>query len=424
MGLGDFVSGGRELPLPERIRPKSLDEFVGQKHLVGEGGPIRAFLEGNYLPSLVLWGPPGVGKTTLALILARNFQAEFVYLTAVSSGTDKIKEVVRRADAERMRGRRLILFVDEFHRYNKTQQSIFLPYLEKGDFTLIASTTENPSFYIIPPLLSRMEVFQLNPLSEDEIMEVLRRGLKELGLQEKREFLEYIAKICQGDARRALNLLELSEKAKCYGDLERFKELVKEMPLYHDKKYEEHYNVTSAFIKSLRGSDPDAALYWFFRLIEGGEDPLFVGRRMVILAAEDVGLANPMALLVAMSAVEAFRFLGMPEGLIPLAEAAVYLALSPKSNSVYKAMGKAREDVKKFGSLPVPTHLRNPETPFLKEIGYGEGYLYPHNFPGHYVEQEYMPEKLKGRRYYEPSESGLERKIYERYLEFTGKKRR
>ncbi len=423
MGLGRFIGRGEDYtPLPERIRPKNLDEFVGQRHLVGDGKPIRVFIEKKYLPSIILWGPPGVGKTTLAMILTKSLDSEFVYLTAVSSGVDKIREALKRANVEMMRGRRLIVFVDEFHRFNKSQQSIFLPYIERGDFILIASTTENPSFYIISPLLSRMEVFQLYPLSEDEILEILKRGVRELGVEEKEDFLRFISSLSQGDGRRALMILEFSQKSGSYGDIEKLRESLKELPLYHDKKYEEHYNLTSAFIKSMRGSDPDAALYWFFRLIEAGEDPLFLGRRMVILAAEDIGLADPQALSIAMSAVEAFRFLGAPEGLIPLAEAVVYLSLAPKSNSVYKAMGKAKEDVKKYGSLPVPLHLRNPETPFLKKMGYGDGYKYPHNYENHYVEQDYFPEKLGRRKYYEPSLIGKEKEIVELFKKFTGKK--
>ncbi len=425
MNLEKILKGNTlKPPLPERIRPKTLEEFVGQTHLVGKDGPIRTMIEGKHLTSLILWGPPGVGKTTLATIIAKSFNAKFFYVTAVSTGISKIKEIAKKSEQERLRGRGTVIFVDEFHRFNKSQQTVFLPHAEKGEFYLIASTTENPSFYIIPPLLSRMELFRLNPLSEEEIMEILERGADELGLEKDEGFLSYISSISQGDGRRALNLLEFSVKTNCYGDTEKLKKLVSEMPLYHDKKYEEHYNVISAFIKSIRGSDPDAALYWFFRLIEAGEDPLFVGRRLVILAAEDVGLANPYALTMAMDAVEAFRFLGYPEGLIPLAEATVYLALSPKSNSVYKAMGKAREDAKRWGSLPVPEHLRNPETPLLKKLGYGEGYLYPHNYENHYVEQDYFPKKLGKRKYFEPSTSGREKRIYEEYLRFTGKKER
>ncbi len=417
----------REAPLAERMRPQSLEEFVGQTHLIAPGRLVREMIEGQRLHSLILWGPPGTGKTTLALLIAHSTQAYFVHFSAVLSGVRELREMIDEAQNQlRLHGRRTILFVDEIHRFNKAQQDAFLPYVEDGTITLIGATTENPSFEVIAPLLSRTSVLILEPLSVEAVRQLLERaladgarGLGERGLRIEPAALDFLADHARGDARLGLNALEAAaDLATTKGvttiDVSLAEEAAQHRALLYDKAGEEHYNVISAFIKSMRGSDPDAAVYWLMRMIEAGEDPLFIARRMIIFAAEDIGNADPQALQIAVAAKDAFHFVGLPEGRIPLAQAVTYLASAPKSNASYTAMLAASEDVKQHGPLPVPLPLRNAPTPLMKHLGYGRDYKYAHDFPGHVAEQQHLPDKLKDRRYYEPSESGREREIKER----------
>ena len=414
-------------PLAERMRPRTIDEFVGQQHLLGPGRVVREMIEGGQAESLILWGPPGTGKTTLAHLLAAASGANAVAFSAVLQGVKDLRQIIDDAESELQRtGRRTVLFVDEIHRFNKAQQDAFLPHVEAGTVTLIGATTENPSFEVIPPLLSRTRVLVLEPLGPDDIGAVIDRALADaerglggarLGLApEARAFLVAHA---QGDARVALNTLELAARLARTRrtrtvDLPLVEEAAQQRALRYDKAGEEHYNVISAFIKSLRGGDPDAAVYWMMRMLDAGEDPLFIARRMVIFAAEDVGNAEPQALQIAVAAKDAVHFVGLPEGRIPLAHAATFLATCPKSNASYRAMLAAADDVKRSGVLPVPLHLRNAPTPLMKGLGYGAGYLYPHDYDDAVVEQDYLPEALAGRRYYEPTDRGREREIGER----------
>jgi putative ATPase len=408
------------------MRPRTLDEFVGQSHLLGSGRLLRGLLENKTLHSLLFWGPPGSGKTTLARLLANSGDANCVHFSAVSSGVKELKKIIE--DAERLRrlGKQTVLFVDEIHHFNKSQQDAFLPHVEQGTIILIGATTENPSFQVIAPLLSRCQVLVLNPLTPEEIGRIIdralsdtERGLGKSNLEMTVEGRDFLIQQSQGDARVALNALETAaalvrpKKGKPI-DSAVLEEALQKKPLLYDKAGEEHYNIISAFIKSLRGSDPDAALYWLMRMIEAGEDPLFIARRMVIFAAEDVGNADPQALQVAVAAKDAFHFVGLPEGRIPLAQAVTYLATAPKSNASYKAMLAAASDVRDAGALPVPLHLRNAPTPLMENMGYGKDYRYAHEFPGHVVDQEHLPERLKDRRYYVPSDSGFEKTIKER----------
>ena len=416
----------REAPLADRMRPRTLEEFVGQNHLLGEGKILRQAIETDQLPSMILWGPPGTGKTTLAMIIASTTGAQFSAFSAVLSGVKEIKEVIQEArETWRYEKRRTVLFVDEIHRFNKAQQDAFLPHVEKGTIILIGATTENPSFEVISPLLSRSKVFTLNSLTEEEIEVILSRALadKERGLGKYQTAIEpeVIKGICQlanGDARAALNTLEMlvlttspDEKGVRQIKKEGLKEVLQRKAYLYDKSGEEHYNLISALHKSLRGSDPDAALYWLGRMLEAGEDPLYIARRMIRFASEDVGMADPQALQVAVAAMDAFHFVGLPEGNLALAQAAVYLATAPKSNALYSAYQKVEKDVRELENMPVPFHIRNAPTSLMKDLGYGKGYKYPHDYPDHFIEEEYLPENLKGRIYYHPTEQGFEKEI-------------
>ena len=428
--------GGKAVPLAERMRPKTLDEFVGQQHLLGPGKFLRGMVGTGELRSLILWGPPGSGKTTLAEILAGSGGARCVRFSAVTSGVKDLKKIVDEAERLNRLGKRTVLFVDEIHHFNKAQQDNFLPHVERGTLILIGATTENPSFEVISPLLSRAQVLVLQPLSAADVGTIVDRaladrinGLGELGLGLAPEAREFLIDQSQGDARIALNALETAaalarkEKGAKVVDLARIQEALQKKALLYDKAGEEHYNVISAFIKSMRGSDPDAAVYWLMRMLEAGEDPLFIARRMIILAAEDIGNADPQALQVAVAAKDAFHFVGLPEGRIPLAQAATYLASAPKSNASYKAMLAAAKDVEDKGTLPVPLHLRNAPTPLMEKLGYGKDYRYAHDFPDHIVGQEHLPDALRGRKYYSPAESGYEKTIKDRLTGWEEKKR-
>src|SRR5947207_5477634 len=428
-------AAAKKAPLAERMRPRTLDEYVGQTRLLGPGRLLKQISEGQTLPSLILWGPPGCGKTTLAYLLAQTAQAPFVAFSAVVSGVNELRQIVEIAqEQQQLSGKPTIVFVDEIHRFNKAQQDAFLPHVEKGLIVLLGATTENPSFEVIAPLLSRAQVVVLEALSPDDLKLLLSRALQdeEHGLGTQRltvdeEALAFLAQHAQGDARVALNTLEVAatlaaQKDTSRIDLELALEAAQHKALLYDKGGEEHYNVISAFIKSLRGSDPDAAVYWLMRMLEAGEDPLFIARRMVIFAAEDIGNADPQALQVAVAAKDAVHFVGLPEGRIPLAQATTYLAAAPKSNASYRAMLAAAKDVEDKSALPVPLHLRNAPTPLMEKLGYGKDYKYAHNFPDHVVEQEHLPKELSGRKYYSPSESGYEKQIQDR-LESWGKKK-
>jgi len=414
----------KEAPLAERMRPQNLAEYVGQEHLLGQGKLLRQLIETDQLTSLIFWGPPGSGKTTLARIIANATKAHFIFFSAILSGIKEIREVVREAeDIRKFKGLRTILFVDEIHRFNKSQQDAFLPYVERGVFTIIGATTENPSFEVIAPLLSRCKVLVLNQLTEDELKGILRhalantdKGLGALGLTIDDDALTFMAEQAQGDGRVALNTLETAARLTKNGviSLETAREAVQKKPLLYDKGGEEHYNVISAFIKSMRGSDPDGALYWLARMIEAGEDPIFILRRMVILASEDIGNADPRALQVVVAALQAFQLVGLPEGRIILGQAVTYLATAPKSNASYIGIDAALAEVRKSGALPVPLHIRNAPTKLMKELGYHAGYRYAHDYAEGYVPQNYLPDQLAGRKYYDPAGHGYEKTIRER----------
>ncbi len=419
-------------PLAERMRPKSLDDYIGQKHLVGEGAVIRRMIESGNISSFILWGPPGVGKTTLARIIAEQTQVPFYTLSAVTSGVKEVREVLDRckADARSMFTKgRPVLFIDEIHRFNKSQQDSLLGAVENGTVTLIGATTENPSFEVIRPLLSRAQVYVLQPLDRDDLLELLNRALttdkmfadREVRIEETEALLRYSG----GDARKLLNILDLVMQS--LGPLEPFvindqivTDRLQQNPVAFDKGGEMHYDIISAFIKSIRGSDPDAAVYWLARLIAGGEDPKFIARRLCISAAEDIGLANPNALLLANATFDVINKIGWPEGRIPLSECAIYLATSPKSNSAYLAIDDALELVNQTGNAPVPLHLRNAPTKLMKELGYGADYQYAHDYPGHFVRQEYMPEELHHPQIWHPQETPAEAKLAARMQQLWG----
>jgi putative ATPase len=429
-------------PLADRMRPRTLDEYVGQTHLMGAGSLLRRAIEADQLFSMIFWGPPGSGKTTLARIIAGAIQSHFASFSAVLSGVKEIRAVVDEARVQRQDHRKkTILFVDEIHRFNKAQQDAFLPHVESGLITLIGATTENPSFEVIAPLLSRSRVLLLKPFSDDELMLILEkalkdseRGLGELSLEIDPEAMAAIVWSADGDARAALNTLEATASlVQTQKDHSRkitralVEEAFQKKFLLYDKGGEEHYNLISALHKSLRGSDPDAALYWLGRMLAAGEDPLYIARRMVRFASEDVGNADPRALTVAISAMQAFQFIGLPEGELALAQAAVYLATASKSNALYTGYGRIKETISRTGTLPVPLHIRNAPTRLMKELGYGKGYLYAHNFEDAYVPQDFLPEKLKGETYYHPTDRGYEKIIRERmeqWRKLRGKKER
>ncbi|MEW6059098.1 MAG: replication-associated recombination protein A [Actinomycetota bacterium] len=404
-----------EAPLAARRRPRRFDEFVGQSHLLGPGRALTMLLEGGHLPSLLLWGPAGTGKTTLAYLLADAVGAELVQLSAVSSGVADARKVMEGAKGGLLK---TVLFVDEVHRWSKSQQDVLLPAVEDGTITLIGATTENPYFSLVTPLLSRCMVLRLEPLADTEVRTLLgraladeERGLGKLGVDVADEALGHLIEIAGGDARVALTGLEaavLAAKAagKSSVSLDLAADAVQKKAIVYDRQGDAHFDVISAFIKSIRGSDPDAALFWLSRMLEAGEDPRYIARRMVVHASEDIGLADPRALLVAVAAAQAVEYVGLPEARLNLAEAAIYLARAPKSNSVVAALGRARQDA--ASSDPVPLHLKEPGHPALKKLGYGKGYKYPHDFPGHVVEQQYRPVRFEGKRYYEPSGEGEE----------------
>jgi len=414
----------KHVPLAERMRPKTLDRFYGQEHLIGKGKILSQLIKADRLVSIIFWGPPGSGKTTLGYILAMHFNFPSIFFSAVLSGIKEVKEVMAKAEShKKLYGQPTILFIDEIHRFNKAQQGAFLPYVEKGDVILFGSTTENPSFEVIAPLLSRMKVLVLNPLSKETLTRITRealtdeeQGLGVLHLKLEEQALQMIIDYANGDARRALNTLEISaslvkDKKITPADV---KEALQKRILLYDKKGEEHFNLISALHKSVRNSDVDASLYWLARMIAAGEDPLYIARRLVRMASEDIGLADPQALSIALWAKEAYAFIGSPEGELALAEAAIYLASAPKSNRAYVAFSKAMKDVEASPFEPVPLHLRNPVTNLMKNVGYGKEYAYAHDFPLTTTDMETFPERLKGRKYYEPGDLGMEKDIKKR----------
>jgi putative ATPase len=437
-------SADRTRPLADRMRPRTLDEFVGQEHLIAPGKPLRAQIERDDISSLILWGPPGTGKTTLAKIIASMTRAEFIQFSAVLSGIKEIKQVMADAERARQYGTRTTVFIDEIHRFNKAQQDAFLPYVESGGIRLIGATTENPSFEIISALLSRSRVYVLNPLTEDQIVVLLRRalednerGLGNLNLSASDAVLRQIAAYSSGDARSAYNVLDVAgalvsshpsrkEREKDGAPTEVpareitsdiLRDALQKRVLLYDKSGEEHYNLISALHKSVRNSDPDAALYWMARMLEAGEDPLYIARRVVRMAVEDIGLAEPNALALCMAARDAVDFIGMPEGNLALAQAVVYLALAPKSNALYTAYGAVQADVERTAAEPVPLHIRNAPTGLMKNLGYGKGYEYAHDLESKVADMQCLPDNLKDRTYYHPTNEGVEKRIRERMEE-------
>ncbi|HMK31502.1 MAG TPA: replication-associated recombination protein A [Terriglobales bacterium] len=425
-------AGDKTRPLADRMRPRTLDEFVGQEHLLAPGKPLRVQIERDDPGSIIFWGPPGVGKTTLAHIIAGVTHAEFIEFSAVLAGIKEIKQVMADAEKARQYGTRTIVFIDEIHRFNKAQQDAFLPHVEKGNIRLIGATTENPSFEIIAALLSRCRVYVLQPLTEAEIVFLLRRaledrerGLGDLSVEASDKVLERIAAYSSGDARAAYNVLEVASTLARNGAGGKqptitdaiVQDALQKRVLLYDKAGEEHYNLISALHKSVRNSDPDASLYWLGRMLQAGEDPLYIARRVVRMAVEDIGMADPGALPITIAARDAVDFIGMPEGDLALAQAVVYLALAPKSNSLYEAYARVHEDVEQTTAQPVPLHLRNAPTPLMKQIGYGKDYQYAHDLEGKVADMQCLPDNLRDRRYYQPTDQGLEKRIRERMEE-------
>ena len=418
-------------PLAERLRPRTLDEYIGQKHLVGEGAVLRRMIESGNISSFILWGPPGVGKTTLAQIIANKLDTPFYTLSAVTSGVKEVRDVIDKAKSNRFFSTASpILFIDEIHRFSKSQQDSLLGAVERGIVTLIGATTENPSFEVIRPLLSRCQVYVLESLGKDDLLELLQRAVttdeelkqRDIRLAETDAMLRYSG----GDARKLLNILQLMVESESSETVTITDEAVarrlQQNPLAYDKDGEMHYDIISAFIKSIRGSDPDAALYWMARMIEGGEDPQFIARRLVISASEDIGLANPNALLLANAAFDTVMKIGWPEARIALAEACVYLATSPKSNSAYCGINDALQLVKETGNQPVPLHLRNAPTKLMSELGYSDGYKYPHDYPGNFTPQQYLPDSMKDKRLWHAQHTPSEEKLYQRMLQLWGER--
>ncbi|MAE10979.1 MAG: AAA family ATPase [Dehalococcoidales bacterium] len=420
---------GQQAPLATRMRPSSFHEFVGQGHLVGEGRVLRKAIEAGRLPSVVLWGPPGSGKTTLAFVISNSINSHFAPVSAVSAGVADLRRVIEEAK-ERLKlyQQKTILFIDEIHRFNKAQQDAILPFVEDGTVTLIGATTENPSFEVTTPLLSRCQVFTLNSLVEDEIRVIILRALRDrlkglgaLNVELAAEAIDHLIIMSKGDARIALNALEMATlgtppdaQGKRRISLATIEDAVQHPALNYDKTGDQHYDLISALHKSMRGSDPDASLYWLARMVEAGEEPQYIIRRLVRFASEDIGMADPQALVIAMAAQQAVHFVGMPEANLALAEAAVYLATAPKSNSLYQAYSRVQEEIKKGAADTVPLHLRNAVTPLMKQTGYGEGYKYAHDYPDHFVPQQNLPDSLQGNQYYTPSEQGFEKQIGDR----------
>ncbi len=422
-------------PLAERMRPQSLDDFVGQEHIVGKERILRQLLKTRKLPSLILWGPPGTGKTTLASILALNMDAEFVFFSAVLSGVKDIRRIVKQAEElHRDKNRATILFVDEIHRFNKSQQDAFLPHVESGLLTLIGATTENPSFQVIAPLLSRCQVIVLHELAVPDLQKILtqallntKKGLGELNIDIDQDAIDFMAKCADGDGRRVLNCLETAVGLAMAAaenntspniTITIAEEAIQQRTLRYDTSGEEHYNLISALHKSLRDSDPDGALYWLCRMLDSGEDPLYIARRLIRFASEDIGIADPQALQTALSCRESYHILGSPEGELALLQATAYLATAPKSNALYMAQKKIARDIKKTGSLPVPMHLRNAPTKLMKDLGYGKNYKYAHDHPGTIVTQNHLPDKLQGHTYYEPTNRGYEAIVKDRLVKW------
>jgi len=421
------------MPLAARMRPQTFDEFVGQEHLVAAGQVFRRCIEADRLPSMIFWGPPGSGKTTLAHLIAGITRAQFSSLSAVSAGVADLRRVIGEA-RKRMRqsGRRTILFIDEIHRFNKAQQDAVLPFVESGTVTFIGATTENPSFEVIAPLLSRSRVFQLNQLKDEDIRLIVQRAIKDeekglggLHIDMSEEALAHLVTASNGDARVALNALEMAAFATLPDDegvrlvdLSTVEQALQHRALLYDKSGDQHYDLISALHKSLRGSDPDASLYWLGRMLEAGEDPLYIVRRLIRFASEDVGVADPQALVIAVAAQQAVHFVGLPEGNLALAQAVVYLATAPKSNSLYQAYSRVKRDIEQSRNDPVPLHLRNPVTDLMRRSGYGEGYQYAHDHPDHFVRQQNLPASLEGKRYYHPGDQGYEREIADRLKEW------